>query len=232
MKILITAGSTIVPIDKVRVISNIFKGNTGTDIAIYFALKDFDVTLITSNIPLFESKIKLINSADYAAVYGFQGCRLLRYSTYKELYKIMKNEITKNKYDIIIHSAAVSDYEVQNVCFKNNKNNLITLNKSNKISSSHKELYLRMTPTPKIIDLIKTSWKFKGYLVKFKLQVGVTRKELLKIAKKSMIKSNADMIVANCLEWSKKEAYIMTQKNSVKVSRKDLPKQLYNNIGH
>ena len=50
MKVLVTAGATMSPIDKVRAITNIFKGRTGTAIAKYFAKsRRHDVTLITSS---------------------------------------------------------------------------------------------------------------------------------------------------------------------------------------
>ena len=52
----VTAGSTMVPIDKVRAITNIFNGRTGTNIALYFARQGWNVTLVTSNPSLLGGK--------------------------------------------------------------------------------------------------------------------------------------------------------------------------------
>ncbi len=71
-----------------------------------------------------------------------------------------------------------------------------------KISSSFDELYLRLVPTPKIVDLIREHWGYKGYLVKFKWQTMMSDDQLLKIAEESRVHSRAEMMVANCLEWS------------------------------
>jgi phosphopantothenate-cysteine ligase/phosphopantothenoylcysteine decarboxylase/phosphopantothenate--cysteine ligase len=196
-KVLITAGSTNVMIDKVRCISNIFKGKTGSDIAIAAHQRYLDVTLITSNPELIGDNV----------------FNVIPYKTYDELYSAMEKEITTKKYDTIIHSAAVSDYAVEGTyapkqTYQNFE--LEKLDASKKISSSESELYLKLVPTEKIIDKIRFPWGFKGKLVKFKLQVGITDDELIKIATKSMNDSKADHIVANCLEWAKERAYIIS----------------------
>lgn len=209
MKILVTAGSTIIPIDKVRIISNIFKGKTGTNIANHFASKGHDVTLITSSDPL-------INYSNHVK----------HYRTYWELFDTMASLILNNDYDLIIHSAAVSDYEVKDVCIKDADGQLKAIDKSSKVSSSYPELYLKMSPTPKIIDQIRSPWGFTGKLVKFKLQVGISDEELLEIAEKSRVASNADIIVANCLEWAHEKAYIIAGSNIVVTTREDLPRNL------
>lgn len=241
MKILITAGSTNIMIDKVRCISNIFKGSTGSAIARYIALNiddskpnDIpDVTLITSN-------------PTHNLIDRLGSLRVLPYKTYDELYSLMEKEITTGNYDVIIHSAAVSDYKVDGTfsivrqeCLGgeqigySKKFSLSKIDSSKKISSSNPELFLKLVPTEKIIDKIREPWGFKGKLVKFKLQVGISDKELLDIATKSMATSKADFIVANCLEWANEKAYII-KKDSVDgiacVSRDRLAKELFNMI--
>src|SRR5438552_19205091 len=49
MKILITAGNTQAPIDRVRCISNIFTGRTGATIALEARRRGHAVTLLTSH---------------------------------------------------------------------------------------------------------------------------------------------------------------------------------------
>jgi len=204
-RVLITGGSTRIHIDKVRVITNIFKGKTGNAIAEYLVKTGkYNVDLITSN--------KSININDI---------NLFNYKTYDELYDTMKKCILENKYDIIIHSAAVSDYKVIDV-------NGCTMTGIGKISSVHDELIIKMKPTRKIVDDIRNLWGYKNKLIKFKLQVDMSDKELIEIAINSMEHSNADMIVANCLEWCNERAYIINKDDDRirSTPRTDLPKVL------
>lgn len=227
MKVLVTAGSTNVMIDQVRCISNIFKGRTGNSIAQYLRFDNHDVTLLTSD-----------------RYYECSGMKIVLFKTYDELYSLMKKEITKGGYDVVIHSAAVSDYKVDATfsCLHEEclggeslgmakRFELARIDSSKKISSNNRELFLRLIPTEKIIDKIRDPWGFKGKLVKFKLQVGMSDEELIKIASKSRRDSNADIIVANCLEWSKERAYIIKSDKDgndcvSQCPRRDLPARL------
>lgn len=222
-KILITGGHTQIPIDQVRVISNIFKGRTACEIANEFwmstAINDQAITVIGN--PDMKNKIEFGNDL----IYNENSTnRFIPYKSYDELYSIMKEEITTGNYDVIIHSAAVSDYYVSGVLTQPGGDYLDT---SKKVSSSHDTLYLELKKTRKIVDDIRYLWGFNGTLVKFKLQVGLNDEELLEIARKSMADSNADFIVANCLEWSKERAYIIGNNREYSVSREDLGKALY-----
>jgi len=219
MKILVTAGSTRTMIDQVRCISNVFKGRTGFEIYKYLVSKGHEVKLVTSNVDMIPDHYW----ADY-----------LKYQTYDELYDIMKNEITTGEYDVVIHSAAVSDYKPVGTyvesfgpcenCFLPRDNcvceehggkegdtsgGLVELDSSGKVGSDHNVLYLKMVPTEKIVDRIRDSWGFKGCLIKFKLQVDMSDEELIDVATKSMKHSHADIMVANCLEWSREKAYMI-----------------------
>jgi len=209
-KVLITAGATMSMIDQVRGVTNIFRGQTGTKITKYLHYRGYNVTLLTSNARLAGQRKKA-------------RWRVRKYRTFNELLHLMQEEICSGTYDAVIHSAAVSDYEVADVWVKDIDGRLVMIDNSKKISSEHEELFFRSVKTEKIVDLIRAPWDFKGYLVKFKLQVGITDDELLKIAEASRTHSDADMIVANCLEWSRKSAFVMTGENVVRYSRKNLP---------
>lgn len=216
-KILITAGSTNVPIDKVRLISNVFSGRTGTAIAKYYAELGDEVVLITSSPKLL---------ADYHEA----PIVVKAYKTFDQLKEVMEKTICENEFDVIIHSSAVSDYRVAGV-FVHENGVMVELDASKKISSKHKELFLRQVPTEKLVDLIRSEWGFKGTLVKFKLEVGITDEELIEIAKRSREASDADYIVANCLEWMGAKAYIVDRNSHAqKVYRKNLPAEMYRQI--
>jgi phosphopantothenate-cysteine ligase/phosphopantothenoylcysteine decarboxylase/phosphopantothenate--cysteine ligase len=143
----------------------------------------------------------------------------------------MEREISEGAYDVVIHSAAVSDYKVGGVFYKDGKGKLVGVDNSKKMSSDHAELFLRLVPTEKIVDKIRKPWGFAGYLVKFKLQVGISDDELKAIADKSREASQADMIVANCLEWARERAEIRTGKTVIPVKRKDLAKAIRKEMG-
>jgi phosphopantothenate-cysteine ligase/phosphopantothenoylcysteine decarboxylase/phosphopantothenate--cysteine ligase len=137
---------------------------------------------------------------------------------------MMEEELAVPRYDVVIHSAAVSDYYVEGTY----NAALEKLDSSEKICSDHEELYLKLTPTPKIIDQIRDVWGFKGTLVKFKLQVGMSDEELIGIAEASRIHSKADLIVANCLEWCRERAIIIGEDGLVlETTREALPRMLY-----
>lgn len=223
MKILITGGNTAVHIDKVRIISNIFKGKTACDITYVAACNMHECTLIGNE------NMRSVQGKQFTLKEPFSGKtfyhpKFLPYKTYDELYSIMENEIKNNKYDVIIHSAAVSDYRIDGIFTKDSKHvGLFQVTESGKISSSYGELYLKLTPTKKIVDQIRNPWGFTGKLIKFKLQVDMPDLELIEIARKSRVASGADYIVANCLEWAKERAYILSDKDCISIERNRLP---------
>ena len=226
-KVLVTAGNTRIPIDRVRGIDNIFKGKTGAAIASHFAKKGFDVTLLTSH-------PKLVTPETNLKVTGFD--------TYDSLVTLMEQEIRTCTYDMVIHSAAVSDYRVEGtykqVCESvavegHILNELVKLDGSGKIGSDHPELWMKLVPTMKIVDQIRNPWGFNGILVKFKLQVGMPDKELIDVATRSMRHSRADFIVANTLEGMNQKAFIIKAREGyspVCVDRDGLPAALHEEI--
>jgi phosphopantothenate---cysteine ligase (CTP) len=235
MRILVTAGSTQVNIDKVRVISNIFRGRTGTNIAAYAATEcNHTVTLVGNP----ESREYVIEEVKKLGRYTlFLNIKFIPYRSFDELEKIMEKEITTNEYDAIIHSAAVSDYKVAvaetdwdtfNVRAKNLYENNDKYVAKGKIPSG-RYLFLMMVPTIKLVDKIREPWGFKGQLVKFKLQVDITNERLIEIAKESLAFSKADFIVANKLEnfndWTSQEIYVLDSKDKITIcTRYDLAK--------
>ena len=108
-------------------------------------------------------------------------------------------------YQVLIHSMAVSDYtpvymtgleEVQ--ASSNLEEFLSKQNHQAKISSTDEIQVLFLKKTPKIISLIK-EWNPAIHLIGFKLLVDVSEDYLIEIARKSLIKNQADLIIANDL---------------------------------
>lgn len=117
------------------------------------------------------------------------GIKVVRFNLFSELFSQLKKELTKNKYDIVIHSAAVSDYRPK-----------ITF--GHKLKSGKRNLGLELSPTLRIVDRIKKI-KPKVFLVAFKLEFGLTRAELIKEALQLLRRTRANLVVANT--FSKKQ---------------------------
>ena len=49
------------------------------------------------------------------------------------------------------------------------------------------ELWLRLVRAPKLVDKIRRDWNFRGTLVKFKLEVGISAEQLQEIAEKAKL---------------------------------------------
>jgi phosphopantothenoylcysteine synthetase/decarboxylase len=225
MKILITGGSTEVRIDKVRTISNIFRGRTAMELSSEARRRAHDVTLIgnphmRSMHDLLEAKLGLGSDSDRM--------KFVPYRTFDDLMDAMEREVYGERYDCVIHSAAVSDYSVSRVLGPD----MSPIDSSGKVGSGHERLYLEMVRTPKIVDRIREPWGFRGVLVKFKLQVDMPDDELLAVAEARMVHSRANLIVANCLEWAAERAYVLGRRDSLgeglrlNVPRSKLPSAL------
>lgn len=190
MNILVTAGNTRTMIDRVRCITNIFTGRTGANIAVEGATRGHQVKLLTS----------------HPEVVGpTPGLTVRAYHTFEELAALMAEEIVGGGYDAVIHSAAVSDYHSGGVYaasgpFDGKTLPPLTDVSGGKVKSSHSEVWIRLTPAPKLVDKVRTEWGFRGVLVKFKLEVGVSEDELRQIAERSRLQSNADLMSANTLD--------------------------------
>jgi phosphopantothenate---cysteine ligase (CTP) len=219
MNILITAGNTLVPIDRVRGITNIFTGRTGAAIAVEADRRGHAVTLLTSH-------------PETIAEQAGPHLRLLAYRTFDALDAAMAHHIVENPCDAVIHSAAVSDYRAAGIfapapgsCF--DANNGLWLGDpprlvdraAGKVKSDEAELWLRLVRTPKLVDRIRRDWGFRGILVKFKLEVGVSETDLLALAERSRRQSAADWMVANTLEGAAEWAYLGSAEGYTRIAR-------------
>jgi phosphopantothenate-cysteine ligase/phosphopantothenoylcysteine decarboxylase/phosphopantothenate--cysteine ligase len=115
--------------------------------------------------------------------------------------------VPSGRFDAVIHAAAVSDFAVAGV-YADPAPGAPPLDMTGKIKSRHGELWLRLVPTAKLVDRVRGAWGFRGVLVKFKLEAGVTEAELLEVAEQSRTHSMADAMVANALETYHQWAYL------------------------
>lgn len=219
MRILVTAGSTQCPIDKVRAITNIFRGNTGVNIAYEAAQRGHEVVLLGS--PSAYDRMM-----DLAGTLGNQAPTSIKFRTFDDLAFQLEAHMSEG-WDAVVQSAAVSDYRVDGVV----GHNLRSIPNDGKINSKLEEIYLRLVPTYKLVDKIREWGLGHGTLVKFKLEVGIDLGHLIMCADKSRAESDADIMVANLLDdfhdWERPAIVLMDREGKYKyVSRTELPVKL------
>lgn len=233
-KIIITAGGTSEKIDNVRKITNSSSGKLGMTIANHLLKENDDLIIYyvcsKNSLRPLDKRIKVIE---------IDGIISLKNK--------IENLLLNEKIDYFIHSMAVSDYMTDYVTtierikasIKNTSNleeafsNIEIIN-GNKISSYEDNLVIVLKQTPKIISIIK-DLSPQTYLVGFKLLDGVSKEELISVAKKLRDKNKCDLVVANDLATIKNGehiAYIIDKNNEIEEShgKDDIAKKLVRRI--
>lgn len=173
-KILISLGSTLEYIDPIRVISNNSSGKMGLSLIRAATNFGFDITVL-----------KGITQMD-ERIFQHQrqfSLRIIEAKTTDEMANALRHELFSLNYDIVILSAAVSDFRPQ-------------IFSESKISTDNLNLHLDLMPTVKIVDMVKQI-QDKIFLVAFKAEYAINDHLLIEKAYKKLAKCNADLIVAN-----------------------------------
>jgi phosphopantothenoylcysteine synthetase/decarboxylase len=249
MNVLVTAGNTQVLLDRVRCITNIFTGRTGTRITLHAHRRGHAVTLLTST----PAVVTELLGQDPAPA---QRWAVHPYRTFEDLHRLLEQAVAGGGFDALIHSAAVSDYrgggfyspapgtrfDSERACWEGLEDQSPTLlpQRGGKVKSTEPELWLRLVRTPKLIDLVRSAWGFRGVLVKFKLEVGVGDDALRQIAEQSRTQSAADLMVANTLEgagdWALlgplAGAYLKVPRSELEARLLDEVERLHRERGH
>ncbi len=186
-KVLITAGPTIEYIDPVRIITNQSTGRTGVLLAREFVSSGAKVTFVyglgTESAP--------------------KGVKVVRVKTSKEMLEAVRCEM-RQRFDIVVLAAAVSDYTVENPS-------------DTKIKSDSDKMIVRLKKVPKIINEIKKIQK-DIFLVGFKAETDVSQEKLIALSRKKLQESHADLIIAN--DIGKKYRKNIDQNNVIAVDPK------------
>ena len=234
MNLLVTAGNTQTPIDRVRCITNVFTGRTGAQVALEGHRRGHAVTLVTSHPEVVR---------DLAPAFRADARWTVRtYRTFHDLEDALKDLVPGGRFDALVHAAAVSDYHLAGTyapvvgahfdpmtgAWTNGKLHDVS---AGKVKSHHPELWLRLTPTPKLAAMVRQPWGFRGTFVKFKLEVGVTGDELKELASRSRAQSDADLIVANTLDGKERLAWVGDRQGGwERVERADLAARLIDRV--
>jgi len=111
-----------------------------------------------------------------------KGAKVVHVKTSGEMSEALKKEMRK-PWDIVILAAAVSDYTPE----KPSKT---------KLDSDSSKISLKMKKVPKMINGIKKIQK-DVFLVGFKAETGVSKKQLIKKAREKIKQANCDLVIAN-----------------------------------
>ena len=235
MNILLTTGTTHAPIDRVRVITNVFPGRTGAELARTLWVRGHKVTVLTSQPwTLSDLPDPSQDTERRAAVVGFQ--------TYDDLTTLLQKEVRGGGYDAVVHAAQVSDYLCAGVytpdggTFYSARTNTWDGRGGKPTLTDHKggvtplvepEVWVRLVRAPRLIDRFRNPWGFDGVLVEFRQEVGVADTELVAAAEASRAKCGADLAVATTREGTNHYAYVgPVQERYDRIDRRELADRL------
>lgn len=184
LRVLVTAGPTVEYIDPIRVVANRSSGKMGVAIAEEAMSRGARVTL----------------------VYGLGRAsppleaQVISVETTEQIYEAVVSELKSKRYDMVVAVAAVADWTVEEPY-------------SRKVSTHEVDsLELKLKPTKKIINRVKEVSP-DTFLVAFRAEYKLSRKELIESAYKRLLEADADLIVVN--DVGKKGVGFGTETNEV-----------------
>jgi phosphopantothenate---cysteine ligase (CTP) len=211
MKLLVVTGPVDAAIDSVRRLTNRATGATGWSIAAEASLRGHEGVLLTSR------------PRELPGV----GWAVQPFDDFNDLYIRLKTCITTYRPDVLVMAAAVCDYLVDGLK-REESGPLEPIH--GKIGGHAPQLWLKLIPAPRLVDLSRSQWGFTGKLVVFKLETGVDLPTLLMRAEATRTRCHADIAVANLLETANDEAWIGPNQEGhyELVIRSELPSRLLN----
>lgn len=167
--LLVTAGATRNPVDAIRYLSAHATGRTGVEVA--RRLQDV-------------CSVHLLGSAE-ACLRAPAGLPIEEYTSTRDLMSRMERWCRAHPDGMLVHSAAVGDYEAEVV--------------DGKIPSGQGEIVIRLHPGPKIVDHVRL-WAPQLVLVSFKAgRPGLSEEELTQIARAQLRRTRSDRVFANVI---------------------------------
>jgi phosphopantothenoylcysteine decarboxylase/phosphopantothenate--cysteine ligase len=154
----------------------------------------------------------LSRGAEVALVYGLgtatppARASVISVETTDQMHKAVISELRSKRYDVLIATAAAADWRVKKPFAR-------------KVSTHELgSLSLELKPTRKIIDYVKKASP-DTFLVAFRAEYKLQRKDLIASARKRLLEANADLIVVNDL--GKRGAGFGTETNEVLIVDKE-----------
>lgn len=207
MKVLITSGGTKVPIDRVRSITNMSRGTFGSRIADAFFDEGLEA-FCTGNkrgnpiekITFFMAKgsrrptLQSLNDETYED--GYRPIEYVEYSTFDDYKNGIEELLKKERYDVVVAAAAVSDYGVANYY-------------DGKYRSREDDMCIKLVKLPKVLPIMRALAP-DSVICGFKLLVDSTEDELLGAMKNQIAESDVDVVVGNDLRDIKSNGHKLT----------------------
>jgi phosphopantothenoylcysteine decarboxylase/phosphopantothenate--cysteine ligase len=159
MRILITGGATSEPLDPVRSLTNLSTGRTAASLADAFLSRGHSVRYLHGR----------------GALLPGPSASTTEFSDAASLEKILAADIEAERYDLVLHAAAVSDWRP--VTWRTGKV-VLALPTTEKISSQGDSAVLELVANPKIIRMLARDLPPDTTLVAFKFTVGADEQQV------------------------------------------------------
>lgn len=181
MKILLTAGGTREPIDGVRFISNFSSGTTGAIVADRLRQNDYQVVYLHGS----------------GAARPERPGEHLEFGSFSDLEQKLKNLLSTQSFDFVIHMAAVSDFSVTAIGIDGT---LRPITGTGKIPSTADAVDLHLTKNKKLLPLLKCwSLNKRTQVIGFKLTNGADEEARMQAVSKLFDQGGIDWVVHNDL---------------------------------
>jgi len=179
LRVLITSGGTVEPIDGVRLLSNASTGRTGAGLAAHFASCGHEVLLLRAR--------------DSAAAPPL--CAEEAFFTFAELDAALTRLLGAQHFDAVVHAAAVSDFRVGGVTASGRERppGLAKLD-------SRLPVALALLPNPKLVESLRSRSRNPALqVVAFKLTHGAQPEDARTAVADLFAAAGADLVVHNDL---------------------------------
>jgi phosphopantothenoylcysteine decarboxylase / phosphopantothenate---cysteine ligase len=179
LRVLVTSGGTVEPIDGVRVLGNTSTGETGALIAEHFARRGHDVVLLRAR----------------TAAAPQARCEEDLFTTFADLDVALEKQLGDREFDAVVHAAAVGDFSIER----------IEVGGQSRKPSAHKlgsdqPVTLRLQPNPKLLDSLRGRSRNRAVrIVAFKLTRGARDDEAKFAVTEITRRGVADFVVHNDL---------------------------------
>ncbi len=174
MKVVVTCGPGVVPIDEVRRITNFSTGELGALLANEFSAAGADVTCLKSVASTTELQLNdSVNRESFA--------------TNRDL----ERGLAGTEWDVILHAAALADFEIEEI-----RDDGGMLVESAKLSSRGGGLTLKLRPAGKVIAGLRARFP-RSVIVGWKYELVGSRDDALSAARRQLGESRTDACVVN-----------------------------------
>lgn len=177
---LISAGPTSEPIDAVRRLTNFSTGSLGTLLANALSMAGHEVVLMRSRAAVAPPPVFAVEVQPF--------------STAEELRGLFERRATTEPV-WVLHAAAVGDFRCDGIHAREADGTFRALVEP-KVSTGHGELWMRLSPTPKVLSLMR-DWFPNGRLVGWKYEANGARADALARGREQLASNRTDACVVN-----------------------------------